>query len=178
METDEPAVIAPDTPERRVIGLSTECIACGCCVSSCSMVYNHDAYCGPAAVNRALTLIADSRDGLRQERLAAVLESCYHCRTELNCTEVCPKEISPTRAIKYLQKQACLDAFGRRGENVTPVLPVSDVLPPLSVPPDSERRRFLKRVTYGLGDFILTLNFKQYGVKTVAKKDVVGDNLR
>ena len=103
---DEPAVIPPDSRERQDIGLSTECIACGCCVSSCTMVNHHDAYCGPAAVNRAFTLIADSRDGLRQERLAAVLESCYHCRTELNCTEVCPKEISPTRAIKYLQKQA------------------------------------------------------------------------
>lgn len=149
--TEEPAAIAPDSPERRDIGLSTECIACGCCVSSCSRVYRHEAYCGPAAVNRAFTLIADSRDGLRAKRLAAVLESCYHCRTELNCTEVCPKEISPTRAIKYLQKQACLDAFRHSPEKETRAAPLSELAPLPSSPPDSARRRFLKRMTYGLG---------------------------
>ncbi len=151
VQSDEPAVIAPDSPERRDIGLSTECIACGCCVSSCSMVYNHGDYCGPAAVNRAFTLIADSRDRLRRERLEAVLDSCYHCRTELNCTEVCPKEISPTRAIKYLQKQACLDLFRQKGKKDAAEPPVTHGNPPPSALPDSDRRRFLKKVTLGLG---------------------------
>jgi len=150
-ETGEPAVIPPDSRERQDIGLSTECIACGCCVSSCTMVYHHDAYCGPAAVNRAFTLIADSRDGLRQERLAAVLESCYNCRTELNCTEVCPKEISPTRAIKYLQKQACWDAIRRKKEKRSAAVSLPPETAAPDIPPDSGRRQFLKRVTYGLG---------------------------
>jgi len=100
---DEPAVIRPDAPERRDIGLATECIACGCCVSSCTMCHYHDGYAGPAALNRAFTLLADSRDGLFENRLTRVMESCYHCRTEFNCTEVCPKGISGTRAIKYIQ---------------------------------------------------------------------------
>ena len=147
--TDEPAVIRPDSKERRDIGLSTECIACGCCVSSCSMVHYHDAYGGPAALNRAFTLLADSRDGLRQERLARVLEGCYHCRTELNCTDVCPKEISPTRAIKYIQKEACLDAFRKKSGSGRP----AEAAPPETMAPVAEpsRRRFLKQVTYGLG---------------------------
>lgn len=102
----EPARIAPDSPERLAIAGSTECIACGCCVSSCTMVNDHAGYAGPAALNRAFTLIADSRDGLRDERLDRALASCYNCRTELNCTEVCPKGISPTRAIKFLQREA------------------------------------------------------------------------
>jgi succinate dehydrogenase / fumarate reductase iron-sulfur subunit len=100
---DEPARIRPDSRERLDIGLSTECIACGCCVSSCTMCHYHDGYAGPAALNRAFTLLADSRDGLYEERLTRVLESCYHCRTELNCTDVCPKGISGTRAIKHIQ---------------------------------------------------------------------------
>ena len=105
-ETSEPAVIRPDSGERRAIGLSTECIACGCCVSSCTMVNYHSGYTGPAPLNRSFSLLMDSRDGIFDQRLEAVLESCYHCRTEFNCTEVCPKEISCTRAIKYIQRLA------------------------------------------------------------------------
>ena len=48
----EPALIPPGSQERREIGMGTECIACGCCVSSCTMVYHHEGYAGPAALNR------------------------------------------------------------------------------------------------------------------------------
>jgi succinate dehydrogenase / fumarate reductase iron-sulfur subunit len=147
--TDEPAVIRPDAKERRDIGLSTECIACGCCVSSCSMIRYHETYCGPAALNRAFTLIADSRDGLRDERIARVLEDCFRCRTELNCTEVCPKDISPTRAIKYIQKRAGLDALRRKPKDIAPTdteqVQITDTMP------DSSRRRLLKHCAYGVG---------------------------
>ena len=103
-QATEPAVIAPDAPEREEIRVATDCIACGCCVSSCTMVHHHPDYAGPAALARAYSLIADTRDGLLQERLAAALPSCHECRTEMNCTEVCPKGISPTRAIKYIER--------------------------------------------------------------------------
>lgn len=102
----EPARIRPDSAERLVIAGATECIACGCCVSSCTMASHHEEYAGPAALNRAFTLLADSRDELFAERLDLALESCYDCRSEFNCTEVCPKGISPTRAIKYIQRLA------------------------------------------------------------------------
>ena len=103
---DEPYIIKPDTRERVDIGMATDCIACGCCVSSCTMVNNHEGYSGPAALNRAFTLLADKRDALFVPRLTRALESCYNCRTEFNCTEVCPKQISGTRAIKYIQRLA------------------------------------------------------------------------
>jgi succinate dehydrogenase / fumarate reductase iron-sulfur subunit len=106
LEDSEPAPIRPDSPERQDIGGATECIACGCCVSSCTMARYHEGYAGPAALNRAFTLLADSRDGLFEERLTRAMESCYQCRTEFNCTEVCPKKISSTRAIKYIQRLA------------------------------------------------------------------------
>jgi len=105
-ELTEPARIAPDAPEREEIRIATDCIACGCCVSSCTMVHHHPDYAGPAALTRAYSLLADSRDASFQERLAAALPSCHECRTEMNCTEVCPKGISPTRAIKYIQRIA------------------------------------------------------------------------
>ena len=103
---DEPYVIKPDDQNRVDIGMATDCIACGCCVSSCTMVDSHEGYCGPAALNRAFTLLADERDALFEARLTKALDSCYNCRTEFNCTEVCPKSISGTRAIKYIQRLA------------------------------------------------------------------------
>lgn len=103
---EEPYVIKPDNQFRVDIGMATDCIACGCCVSSCTMVDNHEGYCGPAALNRAFTLLADERDALFEPRLTRALDSCYNCRTEFNCTEVCPKSISGTRAIKYIQRLA------------------------------------------------------------------------
>lgn len=105
-DAPEPAKIAPDAPEREEIRLATDCIACGCCVSSCTMVANHSDYAGPAALARAYSLLADGRDALFAERLAGAIPSCHECRTEMNCTEVCPKGISPTRAIKYIQRVA------------------------------------------------------------------------
>lgn len=120
---DEPARIAPQSAERLAIAGATECIACGCCVSSCTMVNDHADYAGPAALNRAFTLIADSRDALHDERLDRALASCYECRTEFNCTEVCPKGISPTRAIKYIQREA-LTHPGARARSWRAWLPV------------------------------------------------------
>ncbi len=102
----EPARIRPDAPEREEIRIATDCIACGCCVSSCTMCHYHEDYAGPAALARAYALLADNRDGLFEPRLERALASCYTCRTEVNCTEVCPKDISPTRAIKYIQRLA------------------------------------------------------------------------
>lgn len=105
-QRSEPYVIKPDEKERVDIGMATDCIACGCCVSSCTMVDSHEGYCGPAALNRAFTLLADKRDALFEARLTRALDSCYNCRSEFNCTEVCPKSISGTRAIKYIQRLA------------------------------------------------------------------------
>ena len=147
----EPAVIRPDSRERRVIGLATECIGCGCCVSSCTMAHWHKDYLGPAALNRAFTLLADTRDGLREERLTQVLQGCYNCRLEFNCTEVCPKEISPTRAIKHIQRLALGRAFRR------PPMPspqkqaeLPETQPPLR-DRELDRRRALSRIVYGIG---------------------------
>jgi succinate dehydrogenase / fumarate reductase iron-sulfur subunit len=105
-ESSEPAIIPPDSPEREEIRVATDCIACGCCVSSCTMCHYHEDYAGPAALARAFSLLADHRDAWFEPRLACALASCYDCRTEVNCTAVCPKNISSTRAIKYIQRLA------------------------------------------------------------------------
>ncbi|MBU0544523.1 MAG: Rieske 2Fe-2S domain-containing protein [Proteobacteria bacterium] len=160
-ESMEPAVIRPDSKERNLIGLATECIQCGCCVSSCTMVNYHENYAGPAALNRAFTLLADSRDGLYDLRMNQVLESCYHCRTEFNCTEVCPKEISPTRAIKYIQLLALKEPRRLKRQNLLKPIHEEKTSGKESLPSaDSgcnwlieqhNRRKFLKQIIFGIG---------------------------
>ncbi len=102
----EPAQIKPSSRERRVIGLNTECISCGSCVSACTMMYWDPEYLGPMNLNRAFCLITDSRD-LKGDRLARVAgeTGVYRCHMEFNCTDVCPKHISPTRGIHHLKRQ-------------------------------------------------------------------------
>jgi succinate dehydrogenase / fumarate reductase iron-sulfur subunit len=126
---DEPAIIRPDSKEREDIGLSTECIACGCCVSSCTMMYHHPEY----------------------ERLTRIMPSCYNCRLEFNCTDVCPKEISPTRAIKYIQRCALKEPFRKTDANQQAAENFPAIEEQTEENPEFSRRRFLKRVTCGLG---------------------------
>lgn len=107
----EVAPIPPKSRERRAIDPNLECITCGACYASCTMLAHDAEYLGPAALNRAFTLVRDSRDGARAERLAAVggEHGCWRCHSLFNCTEVCPKHLSPTRAIKGLQRTMLLD---------------------------------------------------------------------
>jgi len=104
--TLEPAIIKPTSRERKIIGMNTECIACGSCVSACTMMHWAPEYIGPMGLNRAFCLIADSRDwpGNRLARLGDE-NGVYRCHMEFNCTDVCPKHISPTRGIHYLKRQ-------------------------------------------------------------------------
>jgi fumarate reductase iron-sulfur subunit len=107
----EVAPIAPASRERRAIDPNLECISCGACYASCTMLAHDAEYLGPAALNRAYTLVRDSRDGTRRERLAAVggEHGCWRCHSLFNCTEVCPKHLSPTRAIQGLKRAIVLD---------------------------------------------------------------------
>jgi succinate dehydrogenase / fumarate reductase iron-sulfur subunit len=150
-DASEPAIIKPDSKEREDIGLSTECIACGCCVSSCTMMYHHPEYVGPAALNRAFSLLADSRDGLHDERITQILPSCYNCRSEFNCTDVCPKEISPTRAIKYIQRCALKDPLKGNDLEDQPAEDFPIIDDGKQQDPDFYRRKLLKGGIYGLG---------------------------
>jgi succinate dehydrogenase / fumarate reductase iron-sulfur subunit len=99
----EPEVERKQTPEARdrLDGLY-ECILCACCSTSCpSFWWNPDKFLGPAALLQAWRFLADSRDQAEDERLKA-LEGPYRlfrCHTIMNCVDVCPKGLNPTRAI-------------------------------------------------------------------------------
>ncbi len=103
---DDFARVEPDLPQRQQVDAGIECIGCGVCYSSCDVVGWNPEYLGPAAMNRAWTLVNDVRDGARDERLAAVAgdAGCHACHTHMSCTERCPKGISPTAAIAGLKR--------------------------------------------------------------------------
>ncbi len=84
-----------------------ECILCGCCSTACpSFWWNPDRFHGPAALLQSWRFLADSRDQSTDERLAA-LEGPYklfRCHTIMNCVEVCPKGLNPTKAIGQIKE--------------------------------------------------------------------------
>ena len=107
------ARIAPASKERRAIDAAIECIGCGVCHASCDVVGWNRAYLGPAALNRAWTLVNDRRDGARAARLAAVAgdAGCHACHTHQSCTERCPKQLAPTASIAGLKRLTAFAAL-------------------------------------------------------------------
>ncbi len=100
------ARVKPDSAQRRAADAGIECIGCGVCYASCDVVAWRPEYLGPAALNRAWTLMNDVRDGAHAGRLRAVAgdAGCHACHTHLSCTERCPKGIAPTAAIAGLKR--------------------------------------------------------------------------
>jgi fumarate reductase iron-sulfur subunit len=109
------AVVPPATPARHAADEAIECIGCGICYSACDVVAWDRDYLGPAALNRAFTLVHDSRDGAREARLQIVdgEHGCWRCHTQLACMEVCPKTIDTTGAIGDLKRQLIRRRVGR-----------------------------------------------------------------
>lgn len=103
-----PEVEFKQTPEQRdkLDGLY-ECILCACCSTSCpSFWWNPDKFRGPAALLQSWRFLADSRDQATEERLEE-LEGpykLYRCHTIMNCVQVCPKSLNPTKAIGNIKK--------------------------------------------------------------------------
>jgi fumarate reductase iron-sulfur subunit len=109
------AQVRPDSRERRAADAAIECIGCGVCYGSCDVVAWNPDYLGPAALNRAWTLINDVRDGARAERLDAVSgdAGCHSCHSHQSCRERCPKNLNPTASIAGLKRTSLAALLGR-----------------------------------------------------------------
>jgi succinate dehydrogenase / fumarate reductase iron-sulfur subunit len=93
--------------DQEKINEPSACILCACCSTSCpSYWWNPDRYLGPAALLQAYRWIVDSRDESTGERLDALEDPfrLYRCHTILNCTQACPKDLNPGRAIAEIKK--------------------------------------------------------------------------
>lgn len=111
---DPVAPLSPQTPQRRAVDAAIECINCGVCFAACDTVRWNEDYMGPAALNRAWTLVNDVRDGGNGERLYAVAQGggCHACHTHQSCEQHCPVGLNPTASIAGL-KRATMDAYIR-----------------------------------------------------------------
>lgn len=108
--SDPIELISPASPSRRAADAAIECINCAVCYASCDTVRWNEAYLGPAALNRAWTLVNDVRDAGNRQRLAAVAADggCHACHSHQSCQEHCPAHLNPTSAIAGLKRQTAL----------------------------------------------------------------------
>ncbi|EAQ32704.1 MULTISPECIES: succinate dehydrogenase iron-sulfur subunit [Idiomarina] len=106
-EKTPPARERLQSPEERakLDGLY-ECILCACCSTSCpSFWWNPDKFIGPAGLLHAYRFLIDSRDTATEQRLDDLDDafSVFRCHGIMNCVNVCPKGLNPTKAIGHIK---------------------------------------------------------------------------
>ncbi|WP_049923749.1 succinate dehydrogenase/fumarate reductase iron-sulfur subunit [Halopiger djelfimassiliensis] len=123
MHTVEPYFQDEDTPDaadleeqrqspenREKIKMSSRCIWCGACMSSCNIAAGDNEYLGPAAINKAYKFAMDDRESeeIKEHRLRILEQEhgVWRCQTQFSCTEVCPKDIPLTEHIQELKREA------------------------------------------------------------------------
>jgi len=105
---DDIEPVLPNSPARVHASQGIECINCAVCYAACDVVEKDGAFFGPAALNRAWTLVNDKRDGAGVKRLRAVSGEggCQSCHSQQGCSEYCPNELNPTLSIAGLKRMA------------------------------------------------------------------------
>ncbi|WP_306057636.1 succinate dehydrogenase/fumarate reductase iron-sulfur subunit [Natronococcus wangiae] len=95
---------------REKVKMSTRCIWCAACMSSCNIAAGDNEYLGPAAINKAYRFAMDEREDeeIKEHRLRIVEQEhgVWRCQTQFSCTEVCPKDIPLTEHIQELKREA------------------------------------------------------------------------
>jgi fumarate reductase iron-sulfur subunit len=105
---DPIARIPPDSAARRAADAGIECITCAVCYAACDTVRWNAEYLGPAALNRAWTLVNDVRDAGNRVRLSAIAAEggCHCCHSHQSCSEHCPKALNPIASIAGLKRRS------------------------------------------------------------------------
>jgi fumarate reductase iron-sulfur subunit len=104
------------TPERAAADAGIECINCAVCYAACDTVAGNPDYLGPAALQRAWTLLNDEKHGAQDSLLDKVTGAggCHSCHSMGSCTAYCPNELDPMAAIAGLKRASLRRVFGRR----------------------------------------------------------------
>lgn len=105
-EGGEPVTLAAGDPSRKAVESGLDCISCGACWTACDLAGAAHGFLGPAALNRAMVLAADARDGARDERLRLVsgeggVTGCHYVH---GCSGACPKGLDPAASIRRLRR--------------------------------------------------------------------------
>jgi len=111
------ARVAPESAARKAVDAGIECINCGVCYAACDVVAWDKEYLGPAALNRAWTLVNDERHAVTAETLRQVSASggCHSCHSHGSCVEHCPVGINPTAGIAGLKRKTMLQVLWSGG---------------------------------------------------------------
>lgn len=110
---DPIATIDAGSAARAQADAGIECINCAVCYSACDTVSGNPEYLGPAALQRAWTLLNDAKD----ESAVAILDAvsgkggCHNCHSMGSCTQYCPNELDPMSAIAGLKRETAKRFF-------------------------------------------------------------------
>ena len=106
--------------QEKAIDSVQKCIMCGCCNSECNALEIDPRYIGPAALAKAWRFVGDVRESASVKRLEKLSEEhgMWHCVRCVHCTQYCPKEVAPLKAIELLRSRALkagiTDNFGAK----------------------------------------------------------------
>lgn len=89
------------------------CIKCGLCLAACPISGSDSDYIGPAALAAALRFNLDSRDEGSSIRLEITggENGTSRCHYAGECSEVCPKDVDPSKAIQLLRRSGISHEF-------------------------------------------------------------------
>jgi fumarate reductase iron-sulfur subunit len=92
-----------------------QCINCLLCYAACPQYGLTPGFIGPGALALLHRYNADSRDGGRAQRMEVVNaeEGVWSCTLVGYCSEVCPKDVDPARAVNQNKIHSTKDYFLR-----------------------------------------------------------------
>ena len=113
------------TPEdRKKLDGLYECILCGACTTACpSFWWSPDKFVGPAGLLQAYRFLSDSRDQGKDIRLKDLddPDRLNRCHNIMNCADVCPKGLNPSKAItgiKQMQIKSKKGSFKKNNRKI------------------------------------------------------------
>ncbi|MEM1276261.1 MAG: 2Fe-2S iron-sulfur cluster-binding protein [Pseudomonadota bacterium] len=112
--SDPTAKIDPQDARRRKVDAGIECINCAVCYAACDVVSWDQEYLGPAALNRAWTLVNDERaaNATSVKRAAQGAGGCGSCHSHGACVAACPVGLNPTQSIAGLKQRSLFELLG------------------------------------------------------------------
>lgn len=109
--------VDPASKNRITASEGIECINCAVCYSACDTVAANPDYLGPAALQRAWTLVNDEKNKDANTVLDAVSQSggCHSCHSHGSCTQYCPVGLNPMKAVAGLKRATAFKFWRKRG---------------------------------------------------------------
>lgn len=110
---DGEELVAVTAEAQAVIDSVQKCIMCGCCNSECNALEIDANYLAPAALAKAWRLVGDVREGKKYRRLAKLSDEhgMWDCVRCVHCTQYCPKDVAPLKAIEQLRSAAIAEGI-------------------------------------------------------------------